>query len=256
MRGAGLVILAGLSLLLLSRQAQARQGAPVDADLMAELYPPDPAPVGADWIGLDAVGDEPLSWDDEGGAPFDSYTSPEGFMPIGAADPQQLSALLYTIRTAEVGPVPDADRYFMGYGFKRFEGTADHPVVTGELQRVPLSDTMCRNAGLRPPCFSSAAGAYQFRTATWAEMRKAGPWGPRLPDFSPASQDEAARRLLASTGALARLSAGDIEGAIRLAGRHWASLPGSTAQQNPKSMAQAMAFYAAGLRRGGPTMTV
>ena len=147
--------------------------------------------------------------------------------------------------------MPDADRYLIGYGFKRFANTSEHPIVTGELQKVRLSDQTCRNAGLNPPCYSSAAGAYQFRVATWQEMRAAGPWGPRLPDFSPASQDEAARRLLSRTGSIERLARGDIEGAILRAGQHWASLPGSTAKQGPKTMGEALAYFQAGLRRGG-----
>lgn len=255
-RAAGLAILAGLALLAYSRSSRAAPASSpassgADADLMSELYPPE-AP---GWTGLDVVGDEPPSWSDEPTTDFSSYASPGGFMPISSVNPASLDALLYTIRTAEVGPVPDADRYFIGYGMRRFSGTAEHPVITGELDRVKLPDAMCRNAGLNPPCYSSAAGAYQFRTGTWNEMRQAGPWGPRLPDFSPASQDEAARRLLSRLGALERLQAGDVEGAITRAGKAWASLPGSTAQQNPKSMAQALAYFQTGLRRG-PTMTV
>ena len=253
MRAPGLAILAGLGLLLLTQRARAATPAPPggsDADLMTELYP---AGEGGEWVGLDAVGDEPPEWAQ--GAEVSDFTGAGftggGFMPISSADPAALDALLYTIRTAEVGPVPDADRYLIGYGFKRFANTSEHPIVTGELQKVRLSDQTCRNAGLNPPCYSSAAGAYQFRVATWQEMRAAGPWGPRLPDFSPASQDEAARRLLSRTGSIERLARGDIEGAILRAGQHWASLPGSTAKQGPKTMGEALAYFQAGLRRGG-----
>lgn len=257
MRSAGVLILAGIGLLLLSArrasaapvyegQAAIDQSA-VDQELSETLYPAAP-----EWVGLDATGDGPPEWADEPGATdFTSAAYEGGFVPISSVDPASLDALLFTIRTAEVGPAPDSDRYFIGYGFRRFAGTSEHPVVTGELQRVKLPDRMCRDAGLNPPCYSTAAGAYQFRVATWQEMRAAGPWGPRLPDFSPASQDEAARRLLMRTGSIERLARGDIEGAILRAGKHWASLPGSTANQRPKTMAQALAFYQAGLRQAG-----
>lgn len=159
----------------------------------------------------------------------------------------QIEAILYLIRTAETGAWPDSDRYFAGYGYRRFFGTDEHPIKTGELKPVPLSDEMCRNAGFKPGCVSTAAGAYQFRRATWDEMRAAGKWGARLPDFSPASQDEAARRLLGQLGVPAMLAAGNITGAINAAGTRWASLPGSTAKQKPITIARALSIFNEGL---------
>lgn len=174
----------------------------------------------------------------------------EPLMPDDGRD--RLSAFLYMIRTAEHGEWrDDAARYFTFYSGLSFTGTSDHPTNTGERQGVKLPDRYCRAAGLRPGCVSTAAGAYQIIRPTWDRVRAAGAWGPRLPDFGVDSQDEAARRILSQSGALARLEAGDIEGAIRRAGTQWASLPGSSAGQPQKSMAQALAYYRAGLEAQG-----
>lgn len=160
----------------------------------------------------------------------------------------RLRAFLYMIRRAEhSSTTPDAQTYHTFFGGSRFSDLSDHPVITGEKRGVPLSDEMCRNAGRGSGCVSTAAGAYQLIRPTWDRVRVAGAWGPRLPDFSPASQDEAARRLLMTSGALSRLESGDVEGAIQRAGREWASLPGSTAKQNPKSMQVALSYYQTGL---------
>lgn len=159
-----------------------------------------------------------------------------------------LKALLYAIRTAEHGAwVNDGLRYFRFYGGSGFSGTLDHPVATGEKTGVKLPDHYCRGAGLSPGCVSTAAGAYQIILPTWRRYRASGRWGPRLNDFSVASQDEAARRILQDIGAIALLNAGNIEGAITRAGSQWASLPGSTSGQPKKSMEWVMAHYQDGL---------
>jgi muramidase (phage lysozyme) len=160
-----------------------------------------------------------------------------------------LPAFLYMIRRAEhfAGDVATGADYFTMYGGGRFRGTADHPVITGETRGVPLSDAMCRAAGFGPGCVSTAAGAFQIIAPSWRRVREAGAWGPRLPDFSPASQDEAARRLLIEAGVLPLIEAGQITEAIYRAGRVWASLPGSTAQQRPKSLDTAVALFNDGL---------
>ncbi len=163
-------------------------------------------------------------------------------------------AMLTAIRFAEHkdDDVKNGRDYFTFYGGARFEGTADHPAITGERQPVRLPERFCRAAGFKGTCYSTAAGAYQINVPTWREFRRAGAWGPRLNDFSPASQDEAARRILQATGAIARLDAGDLSGAIRLASGRWASLPGSTAGQPlERSETFARNFYAALEQYGG-----
>lgn len=161
---------------------------------------------------------------------------------------KNLSAFLYMLRSAENRMVPDFERYFRMYGNARFFNTQNHPVLTGEKTGVPLPPRMCRAAGFSPGCVSTAAGAYQIIAPTWSRVRAAGRWGPRLPDFSPQSQDEAARRLLIESGALPAIEAGDIQRAIAQTAPVWASLPGSRAGQGGVTMAAALKFFDDGLR--------
>jgi muramidase (phage lysozyme) len=169
-----------------------------------------------------------------------------------------LSAFLYMIRSSEhlLGDVKTGNDYRTFFGGARFFDFSDHPVITGELKGVPLKPEWCRAAGYPSGrCVSTAAGAYQFTRPTWDDgkgggLRAAGRWGPRLPDFSPANQDEAARRLLSRLGVPARLATGDLQGAIAAASARWASLPGSTSGQPQKSMAFALAKFNEGLSTG------
>ena len=193
------------------------------------------------WTRAQAGQDDP--WRDFGPGEGDST------MPT---DKDPLSALLYAIRTAEHGSWKDDGlRYWTFYGGGAFAGIEDHPVATGEKTGIRLPDRYCRAAGLRPGCVSTAAGAYQIILPTWRRVREAGRWGPRLADFSIDSQDEAARRILEGTGALARLAAGDVEGAIRRAASQWASLPGSTSGQPQRTIAEVLTWYRQGLDAQG-----
>lgn len=161
-----------------------------------------------------------------------------------------MAAFLAMIRRAEVGGWDDARRYTTFYGGAQFRSLSDHPVATKEMRGVRLSDAMCRAAGLGPGCVSTAAGAYQFILPTWQAMRAAGaggPGSPRLPDFSPASQDEAARRLVRRIGADALLQQGRLTDAIARAGTQWASLPGSTARQPQRSMDTLVGWFSEAL---------
>lgn len=163
-------------------------------------------------------------------------------VPAPVAYGGSLRAFLYAIRASENA---NPDDYNVFYGGSRFYDLSDHPVATGEKVGIRLSDTMCRNAGFGPGCVSTAAGAYQITLPTWQEFRAYG--GETLPDFGPDSQDIAAARILGFIGALDHIEAGDIETAIQIAGQRWASLPGSTARQNPKSMNYVLAKYEQGL---------
>lgn len=162
---------------------------------------------------------------------------------------QRVAAFLYMLGSAEVGEraMRDGTAYQTFYQGSRFFNLADHPVLTGEKKGIRLPDEWCRRAGFSPGCVSTAAGAYQFTVSTWSEMREAGAWGGRLPDFSPASQDEAARRLLLKIGALPLIEGGDFDNALWRASSRWASLPGSTAGQGGKSYADTLALFNRGL---------
>lgn len=163
-------------------------------------------------------------------------------------DDRNLRAFLYMIRAAEHEPrFSDGERYGLFYSSIPFTDYSEHPAITGEVKPVRLPDRFCAPAGLRPPCYSTAAGAYQIIRPTWQRVRAAGSWGPRLPDFSPASQDEAARRLLIERGALADVQGGNVIEAVRKVAPVWASLPGSTAQQGGHSMSHIAALFERGL---------
>ncbi len=199
-----------------------------------------------------AVAAEPVSDEPGDGVPDNAPKFENDGDYVMPDNRQNLRAFLFMIRSCENSDArfSDNDRYFVFYGGSMFSNTADHPVITGEKRGVPLSAEMCRAAGFSPGCVSTAAGAYQIIQPTWARVREAGSWGPRLGDFEPVAQDEAARRLLIECGALPLVDAGDIRGAIAKASSLWASLPGSRAGQRPKSEAHALAYFDAGLTVG------
>ncbi len=139
-------------------------------------------------------------------------------------DPQRnIAALLQAIAQAE-GTANQADPYRVCYAYRHtIVSLREHPAITGEWKGERLTDQQCAGAGLGPGCVSTAAGKYQIIRPTWERMRdRLG-----LRDFGPASQDAAAIELLRETGALARIQAGDLAGAIAAARRTWASLPGA-----------------------------
>lgn len=123
-------------------------------------------------------------------------------------------------------------RYTEGAGYTTLFGggiveqTDDHP-------RIAITRTLGGK-----PITSTAAGAYQFLSRTWDECVKA----LGLPDFTPASQDQAALYLIERRRALPAVLEGDWETAIERCNREWASLPGSPYGQPTKSMAKCLAF--------------
>lgn len=120
-------------------------------------------------------------------------------------DDPRVQAFLDTIANLE-----SRGRYDILNGGQRFDSYARHPNA---------------DAG------NKAAGAYQFKPGTWAEVAMA----LGLQDFTPASQDQGAVRLLSkpsntepkedALSAIGRLQRGDIEGAIFAAGKHWDAFP-------------------------------
>lgn len=175
--------------------------------------------------------------------PDDPMTDPID-NPVETSDPDYLSAFVHMIQVAETGAraVASGNTYRMLYGCTLFDDLSDHPANLG-WPGVRLTDQMCRNAGFGPGCVSTAAGAGQLIKPTWNRVRVAGRWGPRLPDFGVDSQNEAIRRLLIECGSLAYIERGEFTEALRRAAPVWASLPGSTAKQGPKSYAEVFAIY-------------
>jgi lysozyme len=143
-------------------------------------------------------------------------------------------ALLNTIRFAEgTWTNGRGDGYRMLYGGGQFRDMARHPefVVTSGYS-------------------SAAAGAYQFLPATWNEAARR----LRLPDFQPASQDQAALYLMEKRGALARFDRhGLSHDVLALLAQEWASLPtlhgGSYYGQPVKGAEELRRFYTEDLVR-------
>ena len=155
--------------------------------------------------------------------PADNYSSGS----IDMTDPTtqaQISAMLATIRQFESN-----DDYTILYGGGHFSDFSHHPDI-----KVPI--TIGQYAGE----YSTAAGAYQINFPTYNQFAP----GLGITDFSPASQDALGLAILADTGALDSLASGDIQGAFQLASSRWASLPGSSAGQNPQSLQTALNTFA------------
>jgi muramidase (phage lysozyme) len=126
-------------------------------------------------------------------------------------------ALLETI----AGPESKGD-YNVIYGGSQFDDFSDHP-------RQPVLITSGPNKGK----YSSAAGKYQFLGSTWDDIADRYD----IPDFSPASQDQAAWALATEeykrdTGRdlEADLSAGDLSRVAPSLRNQWTSLPGGIEQ--------------------------
>jgi muramidase (phage lysozyme) len=134
-------------------------------------------------------------------------------------------AFLYLLSASE-GTARYPNPYAVCFGGKYvIQDFSDHPAILGVWKGELLSDRICRGAGLKPGCRSTAAGAYQIIKPTWAVLKKQ----LGLPDFYPPSQDTAVwvgliDRVCRATNAIEK---GDIELAIYLCRKQWASLPGA-----------------------------
>lgn len=157
-----------------------------------------------------------------------------------------IRAFLALIRHTE-GTEPNRAKwnpYAVTYGYdhelKRFDRHPADPSLGADRWRgVRLPDKYCTAAGLRPPCYSTAAGAYQFIWPTWRAL--AGRY--LLGDFGPSSQDEAAIALLAERHAIDAIIGGDLLIALHAASKEWASLPFSSAGQPKVTLAEAREIF-------------
>ena len=136
-----------------------------------------------------------------------------------------LYAFLWMVRHAEGTAGQNGYRTMFGGGlFNSFE---DHP-----------RKKIRRRAGTGH-ITSTAAGAYQFLERTWDDCAAT----LDLPDFSPASQDKAARFLIHRRGALTDVLAGRLDRAIKKCNKEWASLPGSPYGQPTISIEKARVLF-------------
>jgi len=140
---------------------------------------------------------------------------------------QRLAAFEGMIRQLE-----SKNQYNVITGGQTFNDYSQHPRI-----KVWFHDP--RRPGDGNNNWSDAAGAYQITSATYDDF------APKLgiTDFSPASQDAIATAILKRTGAYDAIVSDDIAGALALASKRWASLPGSTAQQNPATQQAAMSVF-------------
>lgn len=171
-------------------------------------------------------------------------------MPLtGEADPAddpQRMAFLRAIMWAE-GTASAPDPYRVCYGYRHtLRNLAQHPTQTGEWGGELLSDAQCEGAGLRPPCRSTAAGAFQINGPTWVDRALVA--GDPLPDFGPASQRRFAWRIVRHEGAEHLIDAGRLADAVARLRRRWASLPGAGYRGQPERSPAALVaqFEAAG----------
>jgi lysozyme len=132
--------------------------------------------------------------------PYDEELGYEGPLDYD----QNLDAYLAVLRLAE-----SSNNYKALVGGGNFTSYADHPTPGEGFEGI-----------VTPFGPSHAAGAYQFQPGTWREARAA----LGLPDFSPASQDQAAVFLIKRRGAYAAVRAGDTGLAQSLLRNEWAGL--------------------------------
>jgi muramidase (phage lysozyme) len=130
-----------------------------------------------------------------------------------------LRAFLYLVAWAEGTSGKDGYRTIVGG--ETFDDFSDHP-------RKVKSGTFSTGKAWK----SSAAGRYQFLAGTWDECKTA----LDLPDFSPESQDAAAVFLIKRRGALHAVEEGNLDQALNILNKEWASLPGSPYGQPTKSL--------------------
>ena len=164
---------------------------------------------------------------------FSPATSGTPPATTGVTEDDNLAAFLWTIRVCEGTSGPNGYRtMFTG---KLFDSFADHP-------RQHITAGIAGNT-----VTSTAAGAYQFLSKTWDEAAKI----LNLPDFSPASQDQACLLLLKRLHAIDDIKAGRFTSAIKKCSGTWASLPDAPYNQHPKTLTFALNTF----QQGGGTVT-
>lgn len=117
--------------------------------------------------------------------------------------------------------------YYTYFGGSRLPSLAAHPNRAVKIGRYT----------------SSASGAFQFLSPTWAGLKaKLG-----LTDFSEDSQNAAFVELLREKNALQVLLSGDFDRTVYLVRKVWASFPGAGYGQGEKTMVQVREWYLSAL---------
>lgn len=235
-----ILTLMGAAYLLL--RPSAAQAAPVEVVDAGYEFAGFDVSFGAPWIETPEAAEASTSYSwGEILNPFGAIATGVNQYQTGAAMEQtNVQAFLALIRYAEGTERNGLDPYRVCYGYSHtIQDLSDHPAVTGEWRGQRLPDAMCRGAGFGPGCVSTAAGAYQFISSTWAGCKKA----LRLPDFGQESQDLAAIYLIRQRGALDDVEQGRITEALNKCRREWASLPGAGYGQPERKAAELIAVY-------------
>lgn len=137
-------------------------------------------------------------------------------------------ALLDTIALSEIGAklLAESDNgYNVLVGGKLFDSYADHPRIKVYLPKYEIH--------------SSAAGRYQILERTFDAYK----YLLGLKDFSPASQDAIALRMIMESGAFNYIDAGDFDKAIERIAHMWASLPEAGYKQHENDLASLRSSY-------------
>ncbi len=140
---------------------------------------------------------------------------------INPAEPRALQMVAFLLMIRNCEGTSGAEGYRTQFGYRTFTSFADHPRTS-----FPYTDQSGNTIR------TSAAGAYQITFPTWRDEIQPA---LHLPDFTPESQDLAARWLIAKAGASEDVYAGRLQAAIDKCGGRWASLPSSRVAQPRKS---------------------
>lgn len=140
----------------------------------------------------------------------------------------QKRAFLDLIAHSEIGPklLSASDNgYNVLVGGELFESYKTHPNKLVYLPRLRLSST--------------AAGRYQLLYRYWLAYSRQ----LKLPDFSPASQDQIALQQIKERGAFDDIEAGRIAAAVSKCRNIWASFPGAGYNQHEQKLDSLLAAF-------------
>ena len=111
-----------------------------------------------------------------------------------------------------------------------FDDFSDHPFAHGRAPQLVRRE---------PELLSTASGRYQLLLRFWRDYRVS----LALTDFSPISQDHIAIQQIREKHAIEEIMFGQIETAISLCSKIWASLPGNQYGQGGKSMEELLDWW-------------
>lgn len=122
-------------------------------------------------------------------------------------------------------------------GYDVIVSGVDGPAIFKDYSHHPFE--LGGSVVVRPGLMSTAAGRYQLLARYWrAYKAQLG-----LHDYSPTSQDAVALQQIKERGAIAKVEAGDIQGAVEACSNIWASFPGNNYGQGGHSVETLLEKY-------------